>query len=222
MTETAAVFTLENVANLISIITPLILLVWFYYTLKQSLSKNLYNELRGIFAGFIRPSFHGKDGDMVHAGMILNIRDVDHKGYFKGQFDMRESVSSVKDSVVSVRVVSDGLYSFLGDIKFELFRDIKRHPFNVKENRIYSGKLYIIDRLDFNLERFDMKDYVRAEYSIRYLREMEVLELTLDKVHRKGSQNFPAKTILYKSAGFSFEPYESVKKVVFSSTRVDK
>src|SRR5690606_32900554 len=37
--------TLEDISNLISIATPFILLIWFYYSQRQTLSKDYFSEL---------------------------------------------------------------------------------------------------------------------------------------------------------------------------------
>ena len=43
--------TLSVISNSISIITPIVLLLWFYYSQKLNLSKAYYEEINGIYAG---------------------------------------------------------------------------------------------------------------------------------------------------------------------------
>jgi hypothetical protein len=214
--------TLDDISNLISIATPLILLVWFYYSQRATLSKDYFAELAGIYGGFLEATYKPREGETVHAGIILNIRDVDNKGYFKGDFDYAETLGG-QGMQLQGRNISDGVYQFFGEMKFELHLDKKRHPFDPAKNRTYKGKLFVVDRLDFRFDDYKIEQYVRAEYNIVHYREMETLKFTLSTVHRTGAQELPAHFLLYKSAGFDFEPYKSVKKVVFPvQTRVDR
>ena len=51
---------------------------------------------------------------------------------------------------------------------------------------------------------------------------MQTMKFTLSKVYKKEYPAIPQSFILYKSAGFDFEPYINVKRTVFIETRADK
>lgn len=214
--------TLDDISNLINIFTPVILLVWFYYSQRATLSKDYFAELAGIYGGFLKTAvYKPKAGETVHAGIIMNIRDVDNKGFFKGEFDYAETLGG-QGMQLQGRNVSDGIYQFFGEMDFELYFDKKRHPFKVNKNRTYKGKLFVVDRLDFQFDDYKIEQYVKAEYDIIHYREMETLIFKLSKVYRNGAQELPVTFVLYKSAGFDFEPYKNVKKIVFPTTRVNR
>ncbi len=212
--------TLEQVVSAINVATPFILLIWFYYSQKQTLSKNYYSEINGIYAGFTEPFNKAPVNGTIYGGIIMNIRDIDDKGYFKGEFDYGE-IESVGNRPNDKQLI-DGTHSFFGKINFALYRDKTRHPFKPEKNRSYAGKLYIVDRLDFSFDNYKIENYLCSEYDIIHYREMQTLKFTLNKLYKKEYPKIPRSFILYKSAGFDFEPFINVKKIVFREPRADK
>ncbi len=61
------------------IITPPILLFWFYYTRKQ----NFNNEFLGIYAGYIGNENIPNTKKTIEIGLVLNIRDITISGFFR-------------------------------------------------------------------------------------------------------------------------------------------
>jgi hypothetical protein len=217
-------WTLEQISAAISIATPFILLFWFYYSQRHALSKSYFDQVDGIYAGFTEPISKIEDKKGLNAGIIMNIRDTDDKGYFKGEFDFGETRTDITDdNRISFTNFRDGIHTFLGKLDFEIFRDKTRHPFRPEENRTYKGTLYIVDRLDFAFEDYKIDTYLRAEYDILHYREMQTLKFTLRKLHKDDGPGFPETFILHKKMGVSFEPYNNVRDIVFrGNTRADK
>lgn len=219
---TCTTFELDDISNLINISTPIILLIWFYYSQRLTHSKDYFAELSGIYGGFLKATREAKAGGQVHAGIIMNIRDVDSRGFFKGDFDYAESELLVQEGKQVPQIISDGIYMFFGEMDYEFYFNKKRHPFKAEKNRKYNGRLFVVDRLDFKFEDYKIDNYLVAEYDIIHFREMETLKFKQTKVYRTGAKDLPESFILYKSAGFDFEPYKNVKRLVFPATRVDK
>jgi hypothetical protein len=219
----SSTFGLSDISDLISILTPLVLLLWFYYSQRQILTNNYFFEVaKGIYAGFTTPKSQPLHNGQVHSGIIMNIRSVDSRGFFKGDFDYAETESYTHGGQHLFGLITDGVYSFFGDLNFEVYRNKKRHPFKLAENRIYKGNLYIVDRMDFNLENYKIEDYLIADYSVVHYREMEAMKFKLRKVYKPGSQKFPDEFVVFKSSGLNFEPYKNLKRIVFPQTRVDQ
>jgi hypothetical protein len=213
-------FSLEDVASIVSIATPFILLTWFFYSRKEAFSSIYYSELKGIYAGYTDPVVTEKGTYGLDCGIIMNIRSSDENGFFKGELDYAETIHDRNLKFINK---VDGIYTFLGKLNYKIYGDKNRHPYKPSENRIYKGILYIVDRLDFNFENFDIETYTRAEYSITHYREMQVLKFKLKKVYNKELAKLPESFTLNKSAGFDFEPYVNLKKTVFiNGTRADK
>ncbi|WP_152969608.1 hypothetical protein [Pedobacter sp. Hv1] len=206
--------SLEDISNTISICTPFILLIWFYYSQKQSLSKIYYNQIDGIYAGYTIPTTP-EEGRFTKAGMIFNVRDTDDNGYFKGELEYVEIRHWTNNHQIYSERIIEAQYMFLGNVRFELSLDKTRHPFKQGENRVYTGILSIVDRLDFQFEEFKIEDYSSAEYKITHFREMQVMKFELIKKHRPEFALLPNSFTLYKSIGFDFEPYTSVKSDLF-------
>jgi len=214
--------SLKEVSDIISIVTPLILLIWFYYSQKQRLSKSYFSEIDGLYAGFTEPISTIEDKTGINSGIIMNIRDTDDSGFFKGEFDFAENQIKLINDNILTRNIRDGIHTFFGKLDFKLYISKSRHPFRLRENRVYNGSLYIVDRLDFSFDNYKIEDYLCAEYKIKHFREMQTLKFILKKVYRKDRPELPKEFILYKKMGASFEPYKNVKEVVFrGNTRSD-
>jgi hypothetical protein len=200
---------IDQFSAFFGIATPIILLFWFLYTQKQTLSKRYFSRINGVYSGFTK-QLTTTDNNKVNSGIILNIRDTDDNGFFKGELDFKEVENQSE-------ILIEGLYTFLGKLEFDLYFDKKRHPFKPAENRIYRGRLYIVDRLDFLFDEYKIEDYLSAEYDVVHYREMETLKFTLRKNYKETKILLPNHFTLYKSMGFNFEPYKNVKRLVFSN-----
>ena len=212
--------SLDEVANAISIATPFILLIWFFYSRKETYSGIYYSELKGIYAGYTYSIVSAKGTYGLDCGIIMNIRNSDENGFFKGELDYAETIHDRNFQFINK---VDGVYTFLGKLNYEYYRDKNRHPYKPSENRVYTGILYIVDRRDFNFENFDIETYTRAEYLITHYREMQVLKFELKKIYNKDLAKLPETFMLNKKPGFDFEPYINLKKTVFiNGTRADK
>jgi len=207
--------SLDDISNIIGVSTPFILLVWFYYSQKRLWSTSYFDTIDGIYAAYTAPTITA-DGKFVKAGVIFNIRDTDDSGYFKGELDYAELKHWTINGEYHCEKVIEAHYTFLGQFEFELYADKTRHPFRPKENRTYSGTLTIVDRLDFQFEDYKIEDYVSAEYDIVHYREMQTMKFTLIKKYRPEFALLPDTFTLYKSMGFGFEPYSSVKWDIFN------
>lgn len=147
-------FELSDVSNLISIATPAVLIVWFYYTQKNTYSKEYYPEIPGIYAGFNDSiTKFDETKERIYAGGIMNIVDVDSNGYFTGELHYGENLSSNTGDTITFRQVRTGIHTFTGYLDYRMYWKKKRNPFKPKSNRKYKGKLYIVHRLDFQFEK---------------------------------------------------------------------
>ncbi len=206
--------TIENLSNIISIITPIVLLFWFYYSQKQILSNLYFPSIKGKYGCFLKTTTSPVRNGSVSGGLLLEITDVDAGGNFKGDFKIREIETTLD---VKNYLLKEGRYSFFGKIDFKLYRNKKRHPYNPDENRKYIGKVYIVSRLDFVFDKYKIDDYLFAEYEILHHREMQTIECQLRIIYKEEfAKDLPQKFTLYKSSGISFEPYKNVEETIFN------
>lgn len=207
---------IEHWSLIVGIFTPIVLLWWFFYLQKQS----YYEELLGIFAGYTDRSTSIEvviDGT-VNSGLIMNFRDVTN-GFYRGEFDFRENLRIMQEE----HFLSDGVDSFYCKMNFKIYLIKSRNPLKPEENRIYSGTLYIVQRLDIDFENKKIGDFLVAEYDVKHYREMRVLKFTLKKIQKEEFLRTPKSFILHKSLGLGFEPYKNVRDDIFRGfTRADK
>ena len=207
----------------VSILTPIVLFIWFCYSQKQMLSKNYFDEISGIYAGFIDTPIHKPtQGGKVYSGIIMNIRQVISKGYFRGDFDFGATESKVINNAGCLFPLHDGVFSFFGKLNHKIYCNKKRHPYKHAKNRKYYGVIYVVSRLDIDDEKYKFEDFIHAEYSIIHYRERQSLQFVLIKNYKPGLPMLPDKFTLDKSIGYTFEPLEGLKRIVFRNTRVDK
>lgn len=207
--------TLEKLSALFGIITPPILLFWFYHTRKQ----NFNNEFLGIYAGYMNNENIPNTQKTIESGLIMNIRDISGGGFFRGEFDYRKNISTIYDDVMS----QDGIYTFYGKINYRFYFPKVRHLLKPKQNRIYKGKLTIVMRLDFQLETQSIEQFSQEEYKFDYYRELRVLKFLQTASSKNQSNNIPKEFLLHKGLGLNFEPYKNVKETIFRGfTRADK
>jgi hypothetical protein len=204
----------EHISQIVSFSTPVILLIWFCYSQYQLYLKNYCSEIAGIYAGFPKLDEKIKDGNRKHTGLILKICDVDSKGYFRGEFSYGKI--AINDQF-KISPLLSGKHVFFGKLNYCFHFDKKRHPLKVKENRAYIGKLYIIDRLDFQFETKKMDQYIQMEYSITHYRELKSMKFSILVNHRKESSELPNDFILYKSIGLTNEPLQWAQRIIKES-----
>lgn len=210
-------FGIEKLSVIVSIATPIVLLIWFYYSQRQRFSKHYYEEINGIYAGYTDPISKIEDKKGLNAGIIMNISGTDENGYFKGEFDFAETKTNITNYQVSEITIRDGIHTFMGKLNFEIYLNKDRHPFKPEQNRTYFGKLYIVDRLDFQIETTNIETYLTAEYDIEHYREMKIMKFTLNKIYKKDSPELPKSFTLTKSYGLQFEPLKNVKESIFNN-----
>lgn len=208
-------FGIDKISNWIGVSTPIILITWFYYSQKQTLSKSYFNSIDGTYAGYTQPTLDKPEDKFLEAGIIFHIRDTNESGYFIGELEYKEIWKWSANHQFYSQSAIEASNTFLGKINFEVYRDKMRHPFKPPENRIYKGILTIVDRLDFQFESYKIEDYVSAEYNIDHYREMQTMKFTLIKKNRPEFVHLPNSFTLYKSLGFDFEPYSSLKSGLF-------
>ena len=200
-------------ANCFSVATPVILLCWFLVTSKRHLKEAYFKELPGNYGGFTKPI--DEYMDVCEGGFLLRILNVDANGYFQGEFDYGESRRSVTgQNDLQHEQLRDGIFECIGQISHRIYRAKPRHPMNSRNNRKYTGKFYVVDRLDFDFRNIGFDTYIQKEYEITHFREMNTLELRLVKTSRELNP-LPAHITLYKDNGLTYNLYDTVKLVSF-------
>lgn len=200
-------------SNIVTLLTAAIVLAWFFITQTQGYKKNLFDEFDGIYSGFVNPK-HPQNRER-NAGVRMKIVDTNDQGYFIGDLKFGEVETITEGESIDFRLRRAALLTFYGNLRYKFYRNKLRNPFKLKNNRVYQGRLFVVDRLDFQFEKYDIDIYSRADYEIKYYREMKALKFTLQKKD-KGWNQLPEQFILHKSMGISFEPNENVEQMIFN------
>ena len=208
-----SIFNISTLSEIISIGTPVVLLIWFAITRKTQLQESYHRDILGHYGGFTSPI--DETIGTNHGGFLLRILNVDANGYFIGDFDFGENKVTISDNKqLSFQQVRDGIYTCLGRIDHTIYRSKDRHPMKVNENRTYTGKFYVVDRLDFSFKSYNFENYIQLEYDLIHYREMNVIELKLVKTYKDISQ-LPAEVTVHKKVGLNHDVYDSVRFSAF-------
>lgn len=209
-------YILEYSSQIFGFATPVILFFWFCYTQYQRYLRDYCKEIVGVYAGFVQSSRNVPDKKGLQAGIIMYIRDIDNKGFFRGEIEYGETKLTFQNPIPISRPISAGNHKFLGKLDYKFYWDKVRNPLKPEQNRVYKGRLYVIVRFDFLFETQKIEEFQKAVYKIVYYREMKVLKFTLIESFKESGQKLPEEFMLYKSGGFAFEPLEGVTDIVFN------
>lgn len=193
-------------ANWASVITTVVVFLWFLLTQWQQRSTNLYTDFIGKYAGYTLTVLNKALG--CEAGMILKINKIDTKGYFFGELHFGEVNKQTMEQY------HDSMQTFYGRLDYRLPVPRRRHPFTYSKNHRYLGKLWIVDRLDFHLSEDSIEKYVSEEFDLIFFRELGVIRLNFVKPGIRNN-NLPGTIYLFKSQDLEFEPYKTVPRVIF-------
>ena len=158
--------------------------------------------------GYTEPINEEVENKTIYAGAILNIKQINHEGFFIGDFDFAESEGG--------KNLIDSLGAFYGKIDYHISFKKKIHPLNHKTNNVYKGKLYFVERLDIPFKISRIESFVTHEYNVLHYREMGLLIIKLSKQNKPDNIQYPKEFNLLKSKGLAFEPYKTLKEVVFN------
>jgi hypothetical protein len=180
------------------------------YSQEEKFRKNYFGEIPGIYGGYTVPTILAEEGTTVYAGAILSIKSINSDGFFIGEFDYGERNGSLPEPQLI-----QSINTFYGKINYSVTFKKSVHPLKPETNRIYKGKVYVVDRLDIPFKISTIESFMTHEFDLIHYREMGVLELTFFKEYRKGAFDYPQSLILQKSKGVGFEPYQTLKDTVF-------
>ena len=110
--------TLSDWSNIISILTPIILLIWFYYSQIESLSKSYYSQIVGTYSDFSEPvAISSSDKSTAYAGFIMDIFEIDNNGYFRGELIYGETESTMTGITGKVAAT----FQFYGQLNYKFY-----------------------------------------------------------------------------------------------------
>lgn len=120
---------LEILSAYVSLAIPAVLLFWFVYSQWEKHSNVFYTELAGLYVNFtdhVNEIQFDPERETRYSGMIFNIREINNDGYFSGDIDFGEIISTQ----VGKRLVSDGMFNFMGNFNYWPHTNKRRNPYN--------------------------------------------------------------------------------------------
>jgi len=203
--------SVQDWSAVISIGTPIILLIWFFHSQKQILSKSYYDEVKGVYAGFVESTFFPKYNGIIYSGIIMELTDINGQGYFKGEARFGARESCFKDGMPTQDLIHTGIYFFHGKLIHRIKLKRNRNPFVANKNRKYIAKFYFVEQLEATTDIDNYEKLISAEYKIEHFREMQVLKFSHVKSNNKAHELIPKSFTLYRSGGYSMEPFVFLK-----------
>ncbi len=206
--------TLSTWSEILEILTPIFLLIWFCISHFIQARKNLFNEIVGVYADFQTPFSNATipKNHQLYAGLIMNIRTIDSNGYFKAEMQYAESYNEEVLGQLQSHPVIQSLSQVWGKINYRPYLFHKREPFRIEDNRKYKGYIMVVPRFDRDLKTPITGDIFTSKYSLVYNREQSILIFTL-KIDKAENKVIPSEITVRKSEGFNFEPYKNLRMV---------
>src|ERR1700735_51321 len=82
---------LSIAAEFFECFVPVVLFCWFWYARWDKLKSEYLKELPGLYGGWVTDTVNKSTNAIRYdAGLTMDIFDIDHNGYFRGQFDYIE------------------------------------------------------------------------------------------------------------------------------------
>ncbi|HUZ57328.1 MAG TPA: hypothetical protein VMU83_00930 [Hanamia sp.] len=99
----------------------------------------------------------------------------------------------VESSQTGVKGKVAGILQFYGRIPYKFYFNKNRNPFLRDQNSKYKGKVYIVDRFDFEKDLM-IEEFKTMEYDVIYYRERNSLWFNNQKILRENSNPVLPKT----------------------------
>lgn len=169
---------LDILNNLAGILTAIIAIVWFFISRRINFFEK--GNIIGLYKTF--KSLIGRKNKNVVAIIELNIDHISNKGWFTGRIDYSEITRPPGAR-------SEGGFNCIGYIEYNLFTNfvhvLKRstsNPLDYDRSKAYKGKLYIISRNDFSLDR-SWKDFLIESYDLKLFSNTFRIEISNKVCH---------------------------------------
>lgn len=186
---------IEILSNLASIITSIIAVWWFVYTRKLNFYEK--GNLRGTYKLFQALATRTDKNEL--AIIVLKIDHLSNRGWFTGRLDYSEIFRPPGAR-------SEGGHNCVGYIKYNLLHELlsffkasRANPLEFDKSKGYKGKVYILSRNDFDLER-NWKDFLLDTFDIKYYRNTHRLKFENLQSHNEKTQLPP--TMLFINTDF--------------------
>jgi hypothetical protein len=169
---------LEVTSNIATVLTSVIALVWFLYTRKRNFFEN--GNVTGLYKAFKSLCRREETNDL--AIIEFNVDFISNTGWFTGRIDYAEIFKPLGAR-------SEGGFNCIGYVKYNVLNDLmsalipsKRNPLEFDHARGYKGKLFIISRNDFGVER-NWKEFLMESYDLIFYRNTFRIEIFNKRTH---------------------------------------
>lgn len=206
------------ISDLTGVLTGIVLILWFFYSRRNTKRKEYFDLIDGSYSNYTPPTFAPEYNGTMYAGMIMRIREANNDGYFFADMHYKECESATVGGHWAMRLKSEGIFFFKGRLNYrsQTPRFFKyRDPFKVEDNRTYLGEMFMVDRLDFDIQNQNLDQYVRAIYKLIHYRDLNVIKLEFQKQIQEEQFKLPKSFTLQKKLGIALEPYDSLKHDFF-------
>lgn len=199
--------SLDEVSQIFSIATPIILFCWFLFARKNKFKQEYLKEIPGKYGGWYRNEMvTGKYTEQ--GGVTLEIFQIDSNGNFKGQFSQSGN-SEDKRPTIPIKSEVHATVFCAGKLKHSWnLKPFRKRGFLEKgDNRIYYGELYAISRLDVAPKK--KEEIIDKTYAVTHYRESGILAFKL-KYQKNWDHHLPLLFDLFKSFDHMMDPYKAI------------
>jgi len=207
--------SLTTWSEIFEIFTPIVVFLWFLYSRWAMDKSEFFKDITGLYGGYVSDTFNASTDIIRYDGaMTMEILDVNSNGYIRGQFEYDEKKITLGKvggpDAISERAL-ESINFIGGKLSYHWSVAIwkKRNPLISKENRIYFGEMYTVNRLDTQAK--SEEELIQGTYKMKYFREGRVFKFTKEKIAKQANE-LPNSFKLTKSYNHLLDPYTTIKK----------
>jgi hypothetical protein len=168
-------FDLSTIANVISILTALVLVWYYFYSKQDKIVGQYFQEIKGIYSG-IQHKGLDEHGYYVNMGIVLSIKKAS-KHLVLGEMEYLEKWSRNGEE----KFKSAGIIGIYG--KFEpglLFDGFYTSPVG-SENLIVKGELILCHPFNLDIINFNSQENIIGKYNVNHYVNPNILEFHLNE-----------------------------------------
>jgi len=207
--------SIDLLANIFEIITPIVLFLWFIVTRWTKQKSEYFAEFKKNYGAFIQNTVNPKSNDsFFDGGMILSIFVIKPSGYFSGQLvyvEYEYILLDKGDFMIREAIRSDNIC--YGKLNFCWRKNIFKqgNPFNSNTNRTYVGHMFVVNRLQDHSQHFG-EDW-EYKYKFIHSRESGFIDATIEEIKTTKKQKLPMAFSVKSSIDRLHNPLPELRKI---------
>lgn len=178
---------LGTLANIVTIITAIVLVIYFFYVRHINLVKNYLQGFKGLYSGIVHKGLD-EHSWYVNMGIVLYIKKASNQ-IILGELEYVEKLSKNGET----KFKSAGIVGLYGKMELNLmFEETYSAPIS-DESLVINGELTLCTPFNLDKVYFNSKENIIGKYNVKHYVNPNIIELNIiekgnswnEKIHLK-------------------------------------